>query len=631
MNFFNKIIFFFVAIVLFTVNIYSQDTILLVSNNCKFYIGDEAIVYVKDASLVNNSNLFYNNGNLIIGKNFVINDTTTGYGYYEIGKDWYNNSLFKNDFSTQVTKSGTVSFKSGDVNDIQYIGGTNVTEFYNLELGGKGILEGTARNKALKNNIIINNNLILNNNILYTDSLSAFVNNSNTQAISRENVMDGGFVSSRKGGGLIRLMAKNDGYIFPVGHRSDTSTRYRPVYLKPETGIPSIYSVRFINNDPTNDSMSLTKLDTTACYANNKYYHEIKKLSGDDKVKITLLYYPDFDGEWDGIARWAAWKDPQQWDNTGDVVYGTNNNFKSVAKEGILIISNETQKEEYFILIAKRPDPVILNGSARICKGEENTIDYWSTGKEGHKFYWEVYGGTIVKGDSTTKDITIAWDTTWLGERNITVKEFSNLPQCISYPTAYKVYIYEKPNSDFIITHDKYSKINPAVAYFPIDSTKIFSYDVLNFICNNNVPNTSYYWDFQDGGYSDQQSPYHTYREIGKYNVMLLAVTDKGCSDTTYKEVEVLEGLFFPNVFTPNKDNYNDKFALRGSGMIEFMLSIYNRWGILIFETNDPYEGWDGKTLAGLDAPAGIYYYVLKAKSVSNKIYDHTGFVTLVR
>ncbi|MDP4268449.1 MAG: gliding motility-associated C-terminal domain-containing protein, partial [Bacteroidota bacterium] len=94
--------------------------------------------------------------------------------------------------------------------------------------------------------------------------------------------------------------------------------------------------------------------------------------------------------------------------------------------------------------------------------------------------------------------------------------------------------------------------------------------------------------------------------------------------------IEVINGLVYPNVFTPNSDGHNDYFQIKASGMVEFHLQIFDRWGVLVFESNDPDIGWDGKSIASVDCAQGTYFYVLKAHTL-NKSYDHSGFVTLIR
>ncbi len=67
-----------------------------------------------------------------------------------------------------------------------------------------------------------------------------------------------------------------------------------------------------------------------------------------------------------------------------------------------------------------------------------------------------------------------------------------------------------------------------------------------------------------------------------------------------------------PNVFTPNGDNYNDLWIpFPFSGVEKVNLKVFNRWGRMVFETNDPHVNWDGKNSAtNQNCPDGVYFYV---------------------
>jgi gliding motility-associated-like protein len=91
------------------------------------------------------------------------------------------------------------------------------------------------------------------------------------------------------------------------------------------------------------------------------------------------------------------------------------------------------------------------------------------------------------------------------------------------------------------------------------------------------------------------------------------------------------EGVFVPNVFSPNGDNINDWFYIRYRDIREFNLEIYNRWGVKVWETNLPEVRWDGRTFAGVMVPEATYFYRLKAVGLSGKDYSTSGTVTLFR
>lgn len=94
------------------------------------------------------------------------------------------------------------------------------------------------------------------------------------------------------------------------------------------------------------------------------------------------------------------------------------------------------------------------------------------------------------------------------------------------------------------------------------------------------------------------------------------------------KEVE--SKINIPNVFTPNGDDFNDYFVIESKSIIEYQLYIYNRWGGVVFSSNNTNENWDGK-YKGLDCPEGVYYYTINAKGIEGKNYNLNGPVQLLR
>jgi gliding motility-associated-like protein len=94
-----------------------------------------------------------------------------------------------------------------------------------------------------------------------------------------------------------------------------------------------------------------------------------------------------------------------------------------------------------------------------------------------------------------------------------------------------------------------------------------------------------------------------------------------------------MTNLSLPNIFSPDGSGLNDVFTPIISGPFDqFSIEIYNRWGKMIYgPATDPFFQWDGKENNGLDAPAGVYYWLVNASFKGEKYPPQRGFVTLMR
>jgi gliding motility-associated-like protein len=114
----------------------------------------------------------------------------------------------------------------------------------------------------------------------------------------------------------------------------------------------------------------------------------------------------------------------------------------------------------------------------------------------------------------------------------------------------------------------------------------------------------------------------------------LIANTPFGCADTIIKDLIIRSKplYWFPNAFTPvNSEDRNDEFGLVTPLRItEYEFTIYNRWGELIFSTNDPNKKWDG-TYNGKMCVPGQYVYQASFKNPEKEIKVYKGTVNLLK
>ena len=147
-----------------------------------------------------------------------------------------------------------------------------------------------------------------------------------------------------------------------------------------------------------------------------------------------------------------------------------------------------------------------------------------------------------------------------------------------------------------------------------------------------------YSWDYGDGYFSSEYEEDHLYADNDHVNqqVSLTVSNELGCSDTASLTLNLPEFLIYyiPNAFTPNQDNFNNSFQpifYSGFDPYNYHLSIYNRWGEVVFESYDALYGWDG-TYGGNLVDDGIYIWNVEFKDInSDKIYQEKGHVTVLK
>lgn len=151
----------------------------------------------------------------------------------------------------------------------------------------------------------------------------------------------------------------------------------------------------------------------------------------------------------------------------------------------------------------------------------------------------------------------------------------------------------------------------------------------------------------QDIIYSD--NPVYTYENTGEYMVKLVSKRTTGsvtCTDTYYMEDYIVADSSFidaPNVFTPNGDGNNDKFAVKFFSMKTVKITIFNRWGKVLhtWESNNvkgfyntattvPQAVWDGK-VGGKYATPGVYFWVAEGVGRDGRKLKGNGFFHLFR
>lgn len=579
---------FFVLAFFFSVNSFAQ--FLVTNKGAIFHAATGAVVQINGNTRTEDSS-FYNLGKIAIEGNFQNDGLTENNGQIYVAGNWINNSRYKRHLG-YVNLDGNVD---------QYVGGDSVTHFYNLEISHNAI-------KFLDVDAYVHNTLTLNDRELNTQDNKMIVTNIDPNAILRTS----GFVSSDSLGWLVRATLLPMEYLFPVGSSAGVD-RYRPVKINPNPRTANIdtFAVRFVNHSADLSGYDLNRTDTTICTLNPLYYHLIGRPFGADSADIHINYQLNTDNFWDGIAHWddtIPASGYMRWGSTGNNLMfptstATNNKWvKSYLWHDYVPTP--------FVLSLRHPVISSVSGKQQLCANDNNVM-YTVTGTPNGTFHWSINGG-IIESSPDNDTVYVSWNNI-NGTGTISCVETIVAGSCASKTKSFSVTI-SKPDANFVIG---------------IDTTLIFTQQLIPFIDSSHNA-TIWEYNFGDGLTVHQQNPYHTYDNLGSYDVTLIVKDNNGCLDTTIKKIELKEGLIPSNVITPNGDGKNDDWEIKNSGLIAFELYIYNRWGNLIFETNNANSRWAGRTVSGGYAPNGTYYYIIDAKS-DTKSYKMTGFITLLR
>lgn len=162
---------------------------------------------------------------------------------------------------------------------------------------------------------------------------------------------------------------------------------------------------------------------------------------------------------------------------------------------------------------------------------------------------------------------------------------------------------------------------NPSQENTPTRFTSTASEDVVSWL-----------WDFGDGNTSTQRDPLHQYTSPGINTVCQTVTNQAGCVDSVCIPVESIINVVndLPSAFTPNGDGVNDVFFVRGFGITKMTLCVFNRQGLMVFESRSQNIGWDG-TYKGIPQPMDAYAWTLEVEYFTGEKFRKKGDVTLIR
>ncbi|NRA12632.1 MAG: gliding motility-associated C-terminal domain-containing protein [Crocinitomicaceae bacterium] len=245
---------------------------------------------------------------------------------------------------------------------------------------------------------------------------------------------------------------------------------------------------------------------------------------------------------------------------------------------------------------------LIINEDRLICPYDD--AELWvevNGGLPPFTYYWDHSGET----DSNV----------WVNPGSSTLYLVTVSDACSTYNIFGTPYVeVTQPEADFSILSN--TQVNNLPIYFN----------------NTTVGGVYWEWDLGNGDFSDLFSPGTTYLNEETYTVTLVATNELGCTDTVIKEIIINPEFWFyaPNAFTPDGNEFNNGYSVSVIGAIEFEFNIFNRWGQLIFKTNNPEFIWDG-SFNNQNSEDGVYVYKSTIVGEDNETRQYTGHIVLLR
>ncbi len=177
----------------------------------------------------------------------------------------------------------------------------------------------------------------------------------------------------------------------------------------------------------------------------------------------------------------------------------------------------------------------------------------------------------------------------------------------------------------------------PPVANFSCDpDSALTNFNNMVHFTDQSVGAAHWNWQIGSGFTTLEQNPAFTFLDTGRVKVRLIVTHPAGCKDSISKELDIRPIItwYMPNAFTPNGDGTNDDFFGKGFlyGATNFKMSIWNRWGEVVYETSNPNDKWNGeKRNSGGMSPEGVYIYTVTFSGPRGERSEYKGFATLVR
>jgi gliding motility-associated-like protein len=288
----------------------------------------------------------------------------------------------------------------------------------------------------------------------------------------------------------------------------------------------------------------------------------------------------------------------------------------------LAVVSNFGCVDSTFKISIVNPNPVVdfttndSIGCEPLCISFQNA-SHILTGTNTH-YAWDVGDGSAIN-NSQTFDHCYTNDSVFSSNTFNIILTVTSDSGCVSTRTKnHYITVYPNPKADFTVQPPTAIITNPVIS-----------------IKDVSIGTTIWNWSFGDNLTSALENPLqHTYADTGTYTITLLTSNQFACTDTAHQTIVIEPDFVFyiPSAFSPNGDGINDTFSGKGIFISQYEMNIFDRWGNLIFSSNDINISWDGKVNhTNETAKPDVYVYSIKVTDFKSRKHDYRGIVTLVR
>jgi gliding motility-associated-like protein len=320
------------------------------------------------------------------------------------------------------------------------------------------------------------------------------------------------------------------------------------------------------------------------------------------------------EGRWIILGGSGTFRDPSASQTTVRDLSGGVNTFRwTIDNNGC--ISSDEMSVTYYVM----PDPEFDVSNDRGCP--PLSVQFFNESlKVNSNFTWTFGDGNISTNENPRHTYYQS------GEYEVQLKTKGPDGTTVTEDTT--IVVHEVPEASFDVAPD----------HLYIPEQHLQGYDM-------SIGADRYLWHFGDDSTSTRSSPMHHYQDTGTFDIRLEVWSMYDCYDDTVQtnavSVERSGKIKFPSGFTPNPNgpvggHYNrnsrdnDVFHPIVRGVVDYHLEIFNRWGVMVFQSDQVEVGWDGY-YQGKPAEEGVYIYKVHGTYNNGTRFEKVGDFVLIR